>query len=64
MICRPCATTRASARRLEAAIPAWRQANANLAKLLAPGLARRLAADTEALIRHKLARTEGRTHVT
>ena len=42
--------TEAGARRLEAAIPAWRRAHARLAKLLAPDLARRLANETEALI--------------
>lgn len=43
--------TEAGARRLEAAIPVWRRAHAKLAKLLAPDLARRLAAGTEALTR-------------
>jgi len=42
--------TEAGARRLEAAVPAWRRAHARLAKLLAPDLARRLANETEALI--------------
>ncbi|HUI18049.1 MAG TPA: MarR family winged helix-turn-helix transcriptional regulator [Alphaproteobacteria bacterium] len=41
--------TEAGARRLEAAIPVWRRAHAKLAKLLAPGLARRLADEAEAL---------------
>ncbi|HEY0835449.1 MAG TPA: MarR family winged helix-turn-helix transcriptional regulator [Azospirillum sp.] len=41
--------TEAGARRLEAAIPVWRQAHAKLAERLAPDLARRLAEDTEAL---------------
>ena len=43
--------TEAGARRLGAAIPVWRRAHARLAKLLAPDLARRLAAGTEALTR-------------
>ena len=42
--------TEAGARRLEAAVPAWRRAHARLAKLLAPDLARRLADESEALI--------------
>ncbi len=42
--------TETGARRLEAAIPVWRKAHAKLAKLLSPGLARRLADATEALI--------------
>jgi DNA-binding MarR family transcriptional regulator len=41
--------TETGARRLEAAIPLWRRANARLAKSLAPGLARRLADQAEAL---------------
>jgi DNA-binding MarR family transcriptional regulator len=41
--------TEAGARRLEAAIPLWRKAHAELAKRLAPELARRLAEDAEAL---------------
>jgi DNA-binding MarR family transcriptional regulator len=41
--------TEAGARRLEAAIPLWRRAHARLAKLLSPGLARRLADQAEAL---------------
>jgi DNA-binding MarR family transcriptional regulator len=41
--------TEAGARRLEAAIPAWRRAQAKLSKLLSPGLARRLADQAEAL---------------
>src|SRR5260370_13420210 len=35
--------TETGVRRLEAAIPIWRTAHAKLAKLLTPGLARRLA---------------------
>lgn len=41
--------TETGARRLEAAIPVWRRAHAKLAKRLAPGLARRLADQAEAL---------------
>jgi DNA-binding MarR family transcriptional regulator len=41
--------TEAGARRLEAAIPVWRKAQAKLARRLAPDLARRLAAAAEAL---------------
>lgn len=41
--------TETGARRLEAAIPFWRQAHARLAKLLSPGLPRRLAMQAEAL---------------
>lgn len=41
--------TETGARRLEAAIPVWRKAQAKLAKLLAPESARRLADDTAAL---------------
>jgi DNA-binding MarR family transcriptional regulator len=41
--------TETGARRLEAAIPAWRKAHAKLARRLSPELARRLAAETEAL---------------
>jgi DNA-binding MarR family transcriptional regulator len=41
--------TEAGARRLEAAIPIWRKAQARLAKLLLPDLARRLADKAEAL---------------
>lgn len=41
--------TETGARRLEAAIPAWRRAHAVLAKRLSPTLARRLAKQTEAL---------------
>jgi DNA-binding MarR family transcriptional regulator len=41
--------TETGARRLEAAIPIWRKAHAKLAKVLAPGLARRLADQAEAL---------------
>ena len=42
--------TETGARRLEAAIPAWRRAHARLATLLSPNLARRLADEAEALI--------------
>ncbi|MDE1986564.1 MAG: winged helix-turn-helix transcriptional regulator [Alphaproteobacteria bacterium] len=42
--------TETGARRLEAAIPVWRRAQAKLAKHVAPGLARRLADEAEALI--------------
>ena len=42
--------TEAGARRLEAAIPAWRKAHARLATLLSPDLARRLADESEALV--------------
>jgi DNA-binding MarR family transcriptional regulator len=42
--------TETGARRLEAAIPAWRRAHAKLAKLLSPDLARRLADEAETLI--------------
>jgi len=41
--------TEAGARKLEAAIPLWRKAQAKLAKQLSPGLARRLADEAEAL---------------
>ncbi len=41
--------TETGARRLEAAIPIWRKAHAELAKRLVPELARRLAKDAEAL---------------
>lgn len=41
--------TEAGARRLEAAIPVWRRANARLARRLAGDLARQLAAQTERL---------------
>ncbi len=41
--------TETGARRLEAAIPLWRQAHARLAKHLSPDLARRLADATECL---------------
>ena len=41
--------TEAGARQLEAAIPAWRKAQAKLARQLSPALARRLAAAAEAL---------------
>ena len=43
--------TEARARRLEAAIPICRKAQAKLARRLTPGLASRLADETEALIR-------------
>jgi len=42
--------TETGARRLEAAIPLWRQAHAKLAKLLSPNLPQRLAHQTEALL--------------
>jgi DNA-binding MarR family transcriptional regulator len=42
--------TETGARRLEAAIPAWRKAQAKLAKRLSPELAKQLANATEALI--------------
>ena len=45
--------TETGARRLEAAIPVWRRAHAKLAKLLSPGLARRLANQAEALIQDR-----------
>lgn len=41
--------TETGARRLEGAIPAWRKAQAKLARRLSPDLARRLAAAAEAL---------------
>jgi DNA-binding MarR family transcriptional regulator len=41
--------TESGARRLEAAIPAWRKAHAKLAKLLSPDLARGLAVVSAAL---------------
>jgi DNA-binding MarR family transcriptional regulator len=41
--------TETGARRLEAAIPAWRKANARLNKHLSPALARRLAEEARAL---------------
>ena len=41
--------TETGARRLEAAIPVWRRAHTKLAKLLSPGLARRLADQAESL---------------
>ncbi len=41
--------TESGARRLEAAIPAWRKANAKLERFLSPSLARRLAEDARAL---------------
>jgi DNA-binding MarR family transcriptional regulator len=42
--------TEAGARRLEAAIPTWRKANARLAKTLSVELARRLADQSELLV--------------
>ncbi len=42
--------TETGARRLEAAIPVWRTAHAQLAQRLSPELAQRLAAATEALL--------------
>lgn len=47
--------TETGARRLEAAIPVWRRAHAKLARLLSPGLARRLANEAEALVRDRSA---------
>jgi DNA-binding MarR family transcriptional regulator len=41
--------TEAGARRLEAAVPVWRKAQAKLARQMTPGLARRLAAAAMAL---------------
>ena len=41
--------TEKGARRLEAAVPAWRKANAELEKRLSSGLARRLANEAKAL---------------
>jgi hypothetical protein len=41
--------TETGAHRLEAAIPAWRKANARLEKHLSPALARRLADEALAL---------------
>ena len=41
--------TETGAHRLEAAIPAWRKANAKLAKALSADLARRLADQSQAL---------------
>ncbi len=41
--------TEAGARRLEAAVPVWRKAQARLAKRLSPDLARRLADEAETL---------------
>jgi len=43
--------TEAGARRLEAAIPIWREAHSKLEKFLSPDLARRLAHEAEALLR-------------
>jgi len=45
--------TETGARRLEAAIPRWRNANARLAATVAPGLARQLADRTEALMQNQ-----------
>ena len=45
--------TETGARRLQAAIPVWRRAQARLAKLLSPDLARRLADETAALIQDR-----------
>ncbi|HYG86677.1 MAG TPA: MarR family winged helix-turn-helix transcriptional regulator [Azospirillum sp.] len=42
--------TETGARRLEAAIPVWREAHAKLAERLSPDLARRLADEAESLI--------------
>jgi DNA-binding MarR family transcriptional regulator len=42
--------TESGARRLEAALPVWRAAHAELAAVLQPELAQRLAAATEALV--------------
>jgi len=44
--------TEAGARRLERAIPIWRAAHAKLAKRLSPELARKLAGETESLVRN------------
>jgi len=41
--------TETGARRLEAALPVWRAANAELAKHVSPDLTRRLARETETL---------------
>jgi DNA-binding MarR family transcriptional regulator len=43
--------TETGARRLEAAIPRWRAAQAELAQIISPALARRLADQTEVLTR-------------
>jgi len=43
--------TETGARRLEAAIPVWRRAQAKLSRQLSPDLARRLAKEAEALVR-------------
>jgi DNA-binding MarR family transcriptional regulator len=45
--------TETGARRLEAAIPVWRKANAKLAKSLSPDLARRLAEQADALAKQR-----------
>ena len=42
--------TETGARRLEAALPLWRKAQAKLARHVGPGLARRLAASAEELV--------------
>jgi DNA-binding MarR family transcriptional regulator len=51
--------TETGARRLEAAIPIWRQANARLAKSLSPNLARRLADQADTLAKDKTAKSRG-----
>jgi DNA-binding MarR family transcriptional regulator len=43
--------TEAGARRLEAALPLWRKAHARLAKRVSPAVARRLADESETLIK-------------
>ena len=43
--------TETGARRLEAALPVWRHAQARLAERMSPDLARRLAEDATALVR-------------
>ena len=43
--------TEAGARRLEAALPVWRKAQAGLASLVSPELVRRLANDTQRLLK-------------
>jgi DNA-binding MarR family transcriptional regulator len=42
--------TETGARRLEEALPAWRDAQARLAEFFSPGLAQQLAAETEKLV--------------
>jgi DNA-binding MarR family transcriptional regulator len=49
--CRAVWLTETGARRLEAAIPRWRAAQVELAQIISPALARRLADQTEALTR-------------